>query len=50
MELIVKAGKGHLKLAPDPAQWWNNHIRTLGFIVLPLRQAHVEHLWSAGDG
>ena len=46
MELIVKAGKGHLKLTPDPVQWWNNHIRTLGFIVLPLRQAHVEHLWS----
>jgi len=46
MELIIKTGRGNLQLAPDPVQWWNNHVRTLGFIVLPLRQAHVEHLWS----
>lgn len=46
MELIVKAQKGSLRLAPDPVQWWNDQVRRLGYIVLPLRQAHVEHLWA----
>jgi PIN domain nuclease of toxin-antitoxin system len=46
MELIVKAQKGKLQLAPDPIQWWNDHARRLGFLVLPLRQPHVERLWT----
>jgi PIN domain nuclease of toxin-antitoxin system len=46
MELIVKAGKGNLRLSPDPIQWWNDHVRRLGFSVLPLRQPHVERLWT----
>ena len=46
MELIVKAQKGKLKLSPDPVQWWNDQVRRLGFLVLPLRQPHVECLWA----
>ncbi len=46
MELIVKTRKGKLKLAPDPVKWWNHNVPALGFTVLPLRQTHVEQLWS----
>jgi PIN domain nuclease of toxin-antitoxin system len=46
MELIVKVRKGNLRLAPDPIRWWNEQVRALGFIVLPLRQTHVECLWT----
>jgi PIN domain nuclease of toxin-antitoxin system len=46
MELIVKSHKGNLKLAPDPIQWWNDHTQRLGYFVLPLRQTHVERLWT----
>ena len=45
MELIEKAQKRKLKLNPDPVQWWNHHVRLLGFSVLPLRPRHVEKLW-----
>jgi PIN domain nuclease of toxin-antitoxin system len=45
MELIEKAQKRKLKLDPDPVQWWNHHVRLLGFSVLPLRPRHVEKLW-----
>jgi PIN domain nuclease of toxin-antitoxin system len=45
MELIEKAQKRKLKLDPDPVQWWNYHVRLLGFSVLPLRPRHVEKLW-----
>ena len=46
MELIVKAGKGKLMLAPDPVRWWNDHLQRLGYSVIPLRQSHVERLWT----
>jgi PIN domain nuclease of toxin-antitoxin system len=45
MELIEKAQNKKLKLDPDPIQWWNHHVRLLGFFVLPLRPRHVEKLW-----
>lgn len=44
-ELIVKAQHGKLRLLPDPIRWWNDHLRILGFSVLPLRQNHVECRW-----
>jgi PIN domain nuclease of toxin-antitoxin system len=46
MELIVKVQKQKLVLHPDPIQWWNHYIAQLGFSVLPLRQPHVERLWT----
>ena len=46
MELIVKVRKGKLRLPPDPIRWWEKHVRELGFPVLPLRQPHVEELWT----
>jgi PIN domain nuclease of toxin-antitoxin system len=46
MELIVKQARNKIALHPDPVQWWNRHVRQLGFIVLPLRQVHVERLWT----
>jgi PIN domain nuclease of toxin-antitoxin system len=46
MELIIKVQKGKLKLAPDPVQWWNYYVQELRFTVLPLRQLHVERLWT----
>ncbi len=46
MELIIKAQKGRIKLAPDPVRWWNHNIRELGLSVIPLRQTHMEALWA----
>ena len=45
MELIVKQTKGNLVLDPNPAAWWNHHVKQTGFLALPLRQSHVEQLW-----
>jgi PIN domain nuclease of toxin-antitoxin system len=46
MELILKAQKGRLILDPDPLQWWKRNLKFLGYSVLPVRQSHVEELWS----
>jgi len=46
MELIVKVQKGKLSLAPDPLRWWNHNVSELGLSVLPLRQEHIEQLWT----
>ena len=46
MELIVKQTKGNLTLDPHPVAWWNEHVKRTGFMVLPLRQNHVERLWT----
>jgi PIN domain nuclease of toxin-antitoxin system len=46
MELIVKVQKGKITLAPDPIRWWRLHLAELNLAVLPLKQSHVEHLWT----
>jgi PIN domain nuclease of toxin-antitoxin system len=46
LELIVKARQGHLALVPDPVHWWNTNLKLHGFSVLPVRQNHIERLWT----
>jgi PIN domain nuclease of toxin-antitoxin system len=46
LELIVQTRKGRLALLPDPVHWWNTNPKLHGFSVLPVRQGHVERLWS----
>lgn len=46
VELIVKTQKGKLRLDPDPLEWWKQNLKLLGYFILPIRQNHVEKLWT----
>jgi PIN domain nuclease of toxin-antitoxin system len=46
MELIVKAQKQKIALAPDPVGWWRLYVRELNLAILLLKQSHVERLWD----